>query len=69
MLFFIQAGVSHVILAVSYMSELLEREMKAQEERVSSVLHWRQQKKSLCLVQNAVILLFWSGTSLVLSTT
>ena len=34
---FIQAGVSHVILAVSYMSELLEREMRAQEERVSSV--------------------------------
>lgn len=30
-----QAGVKHVILAVSYMSELLEREMIAQEQRVS----------------------------------
>lgn len=29
-----QAGVRHVILAVSYMSELLEREMRAQEQRV-----------------------------------
>lgn len=30
----VQAGVRHVILAVSYMSDLLEREMKAQEQRV-----------------------------------
>lgn len=29
-----QAGVDHVILAVSYMSELLEREMRVQEKRV-----------------------------------
>lgn len=31
-----QAGVDHVILAVSYMSELLEREMRVQEKRVSA---------------------------------
>lgn len=31
-----QAGVDHVILAVSYMSELLEREMRIQEKRVSA---------------------------------
>ncbi|KTF82464.1 hypothetical protein cypCar_00046039 [Cyprinus carpio] len=30
----VKAGVNHVILAVSYMSELLEREMRAQEQRV-----------------------------------
>lgn len=30
----VQAGVRHVILAVSYMSDLLEREMRAQEQRV-----------------------------------
>lgn len=30
----VQAGVDHVILAVSYMSDLLEREMRVQEERV-----------------------------------
>lgn len=32
---FRQAGVDHVILAVSYMSQVLEKEMKAQEQRVS----------------------------------
>lgn len=32
-----QAGVNHVILAVSYMSELLEKEMKEQEQRVSDL--------------------------------
>lgn len=31
-----QAGVKHVILAVSYRAELLENEMKEQEERVST---------------------------------
>lgn len=30
----VQAGVKHVVLAVSYMSELLEREMRVQEQRV-----------------------------------
>lgn len=30
----LQAGVDHVVLAVSYMSELLEREMRVQEQRV-----------------------------------
>lgn len=34
-----QAGVNHVVLAVSYMSELLEREMRVQEERVSKRRH------------------------------
>lgn len=29
-----QAGVDHVILAVSYMSQVLEKEMKAQEQKV-----------------------------------
>ncbi|KAK7899435.1 hypothetical protein WMY93_020288 [Mugilogobius chulae] len=33
----VKAGVDHVILAVSYMSELLEREMRIQEERVTRV--------------------------------
>ena len=31
-----QAGVKHVILAVSYRAELLEKEMKEQESRVSA---------------------------------
>ena len=33
----VQAGVKHVILAVSYRAELLEKEMKQQESRVSMV--------------------------------
>ncbi|KAG8128378.1 putative Mannose-1-phosphate guanyltransferase beta-like protein, partial [Naja naja] len=33
----VKAGVNHVILAVSYMSELLEKEMKEQEQRVSDL--------------------------------
>lgn len=60
----LQAGVSHVILAVSYMSDLLEREMKAQEERVSSasVLHSNTQTVSAtCKVH----LPFYSGVTLV----
>lgn len=35
---FLQAGVKHVILAVSYRAELLEKEMKEQESRVSDLL-------------------------------
>lgn len=35
----VQAGVDHVVLAVSYMSELLEREMRVQEQRVSLTYH------------------------------
>lgn len=35
----VQAGVDHVILAVSYMSELLEREMRVQEQRVRTTNH------------------------------
>ena len=30
----IQAGVKHIILAVSYRAELLEKEMKEQEQKV-----------------------------------
>ena len=33
-----QAGVKHVILAVSYRAELLEKEMREQEERVSIIM-------------------------------
>lgn len=29
----------HIVLAVSYRAEMLEKEMKAQEERVSDLLH------------------------------
>lgn len=37
LLVLIQAGVQHVILAVSYRAELLEKEMKEQEKRVSNI--------------------------------
>lgn len=40
-----QAGVRHVILAVSYMSDLLEREMKAQEQRVRHFV-WAYDRKA-----------------------
>ena len=33
-----QAGVKHVILAVSYRAELLEKEMKEQEQRVGACM-------------------------------
>ena len=33
-----QAGVKQIVLAVSYRAEMLEKEMKEQEERVSEVL-------------------------------
>ena len=29
----------HIVLAVSYRAEMLEKEMKAQEEKVSDLLH------------------------------
>lgn len=44
------------------MSELLEREMKAQEERVSSVLHWKQKQPSALY---KVQLPFYFGVELV----
>jgi len=31
----LQAGVKHIILAVSYRAEMLEKELKVEEERVS----------------------------------
>ena len=37
----LQAGVKHVILAVSYRAEMLEAEMKEQEERVSASSPYR----------------------------
>ena len=39
LLVLVQAGVQHVILAVSYRAELLEKEMKEQEKRVSNIIH------------------------------
>ena len=34
-----QAGVKHVVLAVSYRAELLEQEMKQQETKVSFMIY------------------------------
>lgn len=34
-LFLLKAGVKHIILAVSYRAEMLEKEMKQQQDRVS----------------------------------
>ena len=34
MAYFLQAGVDHVILAVSYLSEMLENELRKEEEKV-----------------------------------
>ncbi|KAK1901207.1 Mannose-1-phosphate guanyltransferase beta [Dissostichus eleginoides] len=41
------AGVDHVILAVSYMSELLEREMRVQEERLGIRISLSHEKEPL----------------------
>ncbi|KAL7843218.1 hypothetical protein AOLI_G00247300 [Acnodon oligacanthus] len=43
----VKAGVRHVILAVSYMSELLEREMKAQEQRLGIKISLSHEKEPL----------------------
>lgn len=37
----LQAGVKHVVLAVSYRAEMLEQEMKQQETRVCVWVHFR----------------------------
>ncbi|XP_077182243.1 mannose-1-phosphate guanylyltransferase catalytic subunit beta isoform X2 [Paroedura picta] len=43
----VKAGVNHVILAVSYMSELLEKEMKAQEQKLSIRISLSHEKEPL----------------------
>nr|XP_006631022.1 PREDICTED: mannose-1-phosphate guanyltransferase beta [Lepisosteus oculatus] len=43
----VKAGVNHVILAVSYMSELLEKEMKAQEQRLGIRISLSHEKEPL----------------------
>ncbi|GAA6080280.1 inositol hexakisphosphate kinase 1 isoform X1, partial [Tachysurus ichikawai] len=43
----VKAGVRHVILAVSYMSDLLEREMKAQEQRLGIKISLSHEKEPL----------------------
>lgn len=43
----VKAGVSHVILAVSYMSEMLEKEMKEQEQRLGIRISLSHEKEPL----------------------
>nr|XP_056713023.1 mannose-1-phosphate guanyltransferase beta [Euleptes europaea] len=43
----VKAGVNHVILAVSYMSELLEKEMKEQEQKLSIRISLSHEKEPL----------------------
>uniref|UniRef100_A0A3P8YSZ8 mannose-1-phosphate guanylyltransferase n=1 Tax=Esox lucius TaxID=8010 RepID=A0A3P8YSZ8_ESOLU len=43
----VKAGVDHVILAVSYMSDLLEREMRVQEERLGIKISLSHEKEPL----------------------
>ncbi|XP_013912929.1 PREDICTED: mannose-1-phosphate guanyltransferase beta isoform X1 [Thamnophis sirtalis] len=43
----VKAGVNHVILAVSYMSELLEKEMKEQEQRLGIQISLSHEKEPL----------------------
>ncbi|XP_003217595.1 mannose-1-phosphate guanyltransferase beta [Anolis carolinensis] len=43
----VKAGVNHVILAVSYMSELLEKEMKEQEQRLGIHISLSHEKEPL----------------------
>uniref|UniRef100_A0A3B3ZV22 mannose-1-phosphate guanylyltransferase n=1 Tax=Periophthalmus magnuspinnatus TaxID=409849 RepID=A0A3B3ZV22_9GOBI len=43
----VKAGVDHVILAVSYMSELLEREMRIQEDRLGIKISLSHEKEPL----------------------
>ena len=40
-----QAGVDHIILAVSYRAEMLEKELREQEEKVSCNNYNNDQKK------------------------
>ncbi|CAL8336695.1 unnamed protein product [Merluccius merluccius] len=43
----VQAGVNHVVLAVSYMSELLEKEMRIQEQRLGIRISLSHEKEPL----------------------
>ncbi|XP_069062971.1 mannose-1-phosphate guanyltransferase beta [Pleurodeles waltl] len=43
----VKAGVTHVILAVSYMSEMLEKEMKEQEQRLGIHISLSHEKEPL----------------------
>lgn len=43
----VKAGVDHVVLAVSYMSELLEREMRVQEKRLGIKISLSHEKEPL----------------------
>ncbi|XP_047203145.1 mannose-1-phosphate guanyltransferase beta [Girardinichthys multiradiatus] len=43
----VKAGVNHVVLAVSYMSELLEREMRVQEKRLGIRISLSHEKEPL----------------------
>ncbi|XP_015250901.1 PREDICTED: mannose-1-phosphate guanyltransferase beta [Cyprinodon variegatus] len=43
----VKAGVNHVVLAVSYMSELLEREMRVQEQRLGIQISLSHEKEPL----------------------
>ncbi|XP_048348159.1 mannose-1-phosphate guanyltransferase beta [Sphaerodactylus townsendi] len=43
----VKAGVNHVILAVSYMSELLEKEMKEQEQKLNIHISLSHEKEPL----------------------
>nr|XP_020466787.1 mannose-1-phosphate guanyltransferase beta isoform X2 [Monopterus albus] len=43
----VKAGVNHVVLAVSYMSELLEREMRVQEQRLGIRISLSHEKEPL----------------------
>uniref|UniRef100_A0A668UCS6 mannose-1-phosphate guanylyltransferase n=1 Tax=Oreochromis aureus TaxID=47969 RepID=A0A668UCS6_OREAU len=43
----VKAGVDHVVLAVSYMSELLEREMRVQEQRLGIRISLSHEKEPL----------------------
>ena len=48
----LQAGVKHVILAVSYRAEMLEAEMKEQEEKVSISFPYRTSNSRKCMGVN-----------------
>ena len=48
----LQAGVKHVILAVSYRAEMLEAEMKEQEEKVSIIFPYHTSKSRDCMGVN-----------------
>ncbi|XP_071987969.1 mannose-1-phosphate guanylyltransferase catalytic subunit beta, partial [Engystomops pustulosus] len=43
----VKAGVNHVILAVSYMSDMLEKEMKEQEKRLGIRISMSHEKEPL----------------------